>query len=968
MKVYISPQLHQTSDNNGIGRVIHAQYKYLPAYGVELVGTPEEADIVAAHVNSDGLPRVDVLHCHGLYWTAEAGSYSTWHHDQNARIIETARQAESVSVPSNWVAECFKRDMRLTPVIIGHGIDWQEWEPTPDHKGYILWNKNRAHDVCDPAPAHLLADRGFDVVSTFAKPGRTISRHLRVTGTVPHATMKELIRNAEIYLATTKETFGIGTLEALAAGVPVLGYDWGGTSDLIQHQINGYLVKPGDIDGLAAGVEWIKSNRSTLSQMARISAKEYGWDKVAWDYVELYKLVLENRYSNKRGVSVVIACYNYAKFVGSAIESVLNQHQRPHELIVVNDGSTDDSLEVIKNTLSRLNTTGVDVQVIDQQNQGVAAARNNGIKVATQDYIVCLDADDMLAPEYIQTLHGMMINDRGLGVAYSGLMMLNEDGSRFGKSGFPPEFDWEHQATPHNPPHNCIPCAAMFRRDMWKRSGGYKQVYAPGEDAEFWTRGLSIGYRAKRVDNRPLFLYRLHDKGAHVTKKYKAIDTWHPWMRDHKYPMGAPTTKKAPLIRSYSEPAISVIIPVGPNHQRYLSAAIDSVLGQTFRLWELLVINDTGEELNLAPYPFIREFNTNSRHPGASRNIGIQQAKAPLIFFLDADDYIAPGTLESMLSRYLDTGDYIYSDWAALQGDSVSIQQSGEYKQDQIANLMPHAVTALVPTKWARDVGGFDESITGWEEWDFYAKMASKGYCGQRLPESLLYYRVDTGTVRKRSFANKDELIETIKSRHGRIEMGCCGGSSGAEIVALKRSLAQSMRAFAPEVNEYRIGEGATVVRMKFVGQQQGAQLWKSKIEPKNPDRQYRGANDGINNFANVHPDDVEYLISTGFWQIVNQPVAPVVNAEPAQILQPIQPTVETAKAPVQEFAGLHSQPVNRPAQVEAGGIPAIDPSELTGEIPPEVTKLIEPEPAKKRAGRPKQRGYIEDISEENSF
>lgn len=958
MKVYISPQVSQTKDDNGIGRVIHAQFKYLPEHGIELVGSPDNADIIAAHVTADGLPRIDVLHCHGLYWTGDSGgTYDGWHHDANSRIIEAARQAVTISVPSNWVAMPFRRDMRLTPAVIGHGIDWESWQPASKHTGYILWNKNRASDVCNPLPAHLLAERGFDVVSTFAAKNRVIPAKLRVIGAVKHDVMKELIRNAEIYLATTQETFGIGTLEALAAGVPVLGYDWGGTSDLIQHKINGYLVKPGDIEGLIEGIEWIRSSRAVMSETARLSSQRYGWDKVIEQYVELYHQTYETKQSRGDGVSVVVTCYNYANYVGDAIESVLSQTERPAELIIVNDGSKDNSIDVIRATLARHDIADTKIIVIDQENQGVAAARNNGVKAATQEHVICLDADDMLAPAYLETLHNAMLQDRGLGIAYTGLLMVNEDGSRFGENGFPPEFNWENQTTPHTPPYNCIPCAAMFRREMWRRSGGVQQIYAPGEDAEFWTRGLSIGFRAKRINTQPLLRYRLHSNGAHVTKKYKSIDLWHPWMRDKRYPMGAPS-KKRPIVYSYSEPLISVVIPVGPGHARYLFAAIDSILGQTFRQWELIVVNDSGESLDLVPYPFVKKYQSDARHPGAARNIGIEQARAPFLFFLDADDYIAPHALEALSAKFVESEHYVYSDWVAVEGEKTTLRKSGEYQQDQIANLMPHAVTALVPTAWARDVGGFDEVIRGWEEWDFYAKLASKGYCGIRLPEALLYYRTDTGQVRKQSFANKEELTETIKSRHGEIKMGCCGGSgTGAEIVALRKEMIQGTRAFEQEQTTV-LWEGAPVVRMKFIGQQTGEQTWKSKIEPRNPSRQYRGANNDTSRYIDAHKDDVEFLLSTRVWEVVNQPVQPTVTTRAIDIINrsgPVEPTVETVK-PVERVVIEKPVPeeTDRPAWM-------VDPKELTGEIPESVQQVKEPEQPRKRAGRPRQRGYEEE-------
>jgi hypothetical protein len=189
---------------------------------------------------------------------------------------------------------------------------------------------------------------------------------MTVIGSQPHARMKELIRHADAYLATTRETFGIGTLEALAAGVPVLGYDWGGTAELIAHEVNGYLVAPGDVDGLMRGLEWLRSHRTEASRAARETAARYTWQRAMEQYAAVYHEVAERRARPSR-VSVVITNYNYQEYVSEAIESCRAQTEPPTELIVVDDGSTDNSPALLRDMDG--------ITLITQQNQGVAAAR-----------------------------------------------------------------------------------------------------------------------------------------------------------------------------------------------------------------------------------------------------------------------------------------------------------------------------------------------------------------------------------------------------------------------------------------------------------------------------------------------------------------------------------------------------------------------------------------------------------------
>ena len=135
-------------------------------------------------------------------------------------------------------------------------------------------------------------------------------------------------------------------------------------------------------------------------------------------YADLYTRTLDEMQHEKRGVSVVITNYNYARFVGDAIESALNQTRQPDEVIIIDDGSTDDSLDV----LAKYPKT----RVITQENQGVAAARTLGLNAATMPYVCLLDADDKLAPTFIETLLPVIDGNRDIGIAYSGLTLFNE--------------------------------------------------------------------------------------------------------------------------------------------------------------------------------------------------------------------------------------------------------------------------------------------------------------------------------------------------------------------------------------------------------------------------------------------------------------------------------------------------------------------------------------------------------------
>jgi glycosyltransferase involved in cell wall biosynthesis len=132
-------------------------------------------------------------------------------------------------------------------------------------------------------------------------------------------------------------------------------------------------------------------------------------------------------------VSVIIPNYNYAHFLREAIDSVLAQTYSNIEIIVVDDGSTDGSREVIE-------SYGNQIRAVFQQNKGVSAARNNGVKAGDGEYIAFLDADDIWLPEKIEKQAKEFEAAKNLGLVHTGVIDIDISGKRLvsqmnGRSG-----------------------------------------------------------------------------------------------------------------------------------------------------------------------------------------------------------------------------------------------------------------------------------------------------------------------------------------------------------------------------------------------------------------------------------------------------------------------------------------------------------------------------------------------------
>jgi hypothetical protein len=173
----------------------------------------------------------------------------------------------------------------------------------------------------------------------------------------------------------------------------------------------------------------------------------------------------------------------------------------------------------------------------------------------------------------------------------------------------------------------------MFKKEMWERVGGYKQHFAPAEDTEFWVRGLASGFTCKVASEGGYFLYRGHPNSASKILKYGAIDEDKPYLRDQRFPLAAPT-EGTPFVKSYSEPIVTIRLEVQKQQLSTLTRAIDSVLGQSVRDWELLIINNTNRDISdlLKVYPFI-----------------VTEEHAPYYLTLDADNRLQPTAVEKYL-------------------------------------------------------------------------------------------------------------------------------------------------------------------------------------------------------------------------------------------------------------------------------------------------------------------------------
>jgi len=207
-------------------------------------------------------------------------------------------------------------------------------------------------------------------------------------------------------------------------------------------------------------------------------------------------------------VSVIIPTYNYGSFIAEAIESVLSQTVAPAEIIVVDDGSTDNT-EVVLREFAR------SVRYIQQTNAGVCAARNRGVAESTGDHIAFLDADDQWMPSKLEKQLKKFESDPEIGLVHCGMRHFDgETGDTLdiiieGEEGWVADelLLWEKPAV------NVSGSAVMVSRKAFGAVNGFDTRQKVGEDWDFcyWVaRKFRVGFVAE-----PLVNYRIHARAAH---------------------------------------------------------------------------------------------------------------------------------------------------------------------------------------------------------------------------------------------------------------------------------------------------------------------------------------------------------------------------------------------------------------------------------------------------------------------
>jgi len=220
----------------------------------------------------------------------------------------------------------------------------------------------------------------------------------------------------------------------------------------------------------------------------------------------------------ERTVSVVVPNKNYGQLLQRALQSVVQQTFTDWQLIIVDDGSTDNSREIITQFVS--DHDECDITVLWSKAGGLSRARNRGLAVSRSPYALCLDSDDALEPDALTHLINALETDPSAAVARYLVTFEQPDGrTEISETGYYEILTLPAEMKPFSldalKTLNIVPYCAMFRREWWEQVRGFDESMPGYEDWDFWLRIAKLGGRFISVPE-PLVRYRVSDSGLYA--------------------------------------------------------------------------------------------------------------------------------------------------------------------------------------------------------------------------------------------------------------------------------------------------------------------------------------------------------------------------------------------------------------------------------------------------------------------
>lgn len=364
--------------------------------------------------------------------------------------------------------------------------------------------------------------------------------------------MAECYQAADLTLVPSEyETFGRVAAESLFCGTPVLAFATGGLADIVIDGVCGKLVPTGDVDAMASAIAEFSNCPDKLSSIRERCVdnvrKRFNTEQIAEEYLRVYQQVIEERATEARPASVhsrtrspalhsfepvadiptaaqapgtpakiscVIPAWNCEPWLQRAVDSVIATEYSRLEILIIDDGSTDGTLDVARQLEAAHSEQVRVLRHAGGVNRGVSASRNLGLRECTGDWISFLDADDYVFPHRYESSVDILSSRPEVDAVHQLAEMVfptEEASERWWKDS--PYFGFDEEIDPYDLLNHLLTgrcwatSAVVFRRQLLERSGIFHEQLKVAEDCHLWFRMAAVGRIVSGDLSKPVSAY-----------------------------------------------------------------------------------------------------------------------------------------------------------------------------------------------------------------------------------------------------------------------------------------------------------------------------------------------------------------------------------------------------------------------------------------------------------------------------
>ena len=503
-------------------------------------------------------------------------------------------------------------------------------------------------------------------------------------------------------------------------------------------------------------------------------------------------------------VSVILPTYNRAHYLEEAICSVLCQTFHDFELIVIDDGSTDNTADVLAFF------DDPRLHVIVQKNLGRSRARNAGLRTARGSYIAFLDSDDLYLPHKLEQQVKFLDENTSYGMVYTPAACIDDDEASLAYVYPAPVSGRIYPQIAFFKPLTITLPTVMLRSEVLEEVGHFDDNMERFEDTDLWRR-VSKHFLIGKLDEATC-LVRTHSgnelrtqdaAGIEAAVEYYVAKAFREDSKDidpHILQAGARrlfrhyghNMRTVPAFveigerllrrgRRHFEPKVSIVIPVY-NGGNYLEQAIRSALAQTYWNVEIIIVNDGSEDGGVTEaiaHAFgerVKYLSQPNRGVASALNSGFRSMSGEYFSWLSHDDLYLPEKIERQVEFLSEQPEpqncIVYSDHSVFQESPC---ESVEAKLPHVApedfrffittqNVL-HSCTLLVPRSALERNGGFNERLRTTQDYDLWFRIA-QSYHFIHQPGTLVLARshAEQGTLKLNTLVQRecDELLATF--------------------------------------------------------------------------------------------------------------------------------------------------------------------------------------------------------------